>query len=50
MIDSIRVFIGTPPVGYEYLEYFGVLIMFLLIYRFVTDMFRFLSRIMTGSK
>lgn len=45
MIEQLRQFVGTPPVGFEYLEYFGTLIMFLLVFRFVADVFRTLANL-----
>lgn len=54
MIDGIfvsllRRFVGVPPVGLEFLEYTGSLILFLILFRFVADFFRFFSRLF-GSK
>ena len=43
MIETLRQFVGMPPVGFEYLEYFGVLLVFLLVFRFATDMIRTLA-------
>lgn len=45
MLETLRQFVGTPPVGLEWLEYYGALLVFLLLFRFVTDMFRILSNI-----
>jgi hypothetical protein len=45
MVDTLRSFVGMPPVGFEYLEYFGVLIVFLLLFRFVADLFRTLANL-----
>ena len=45
MLETLRTFVGSPPVGFEYLEYFGALIMFLLLYRFVADTIRTLANL-----
>lgn len=38
--DYLRQFIGMPPIGYEWLEYAFVGVSFLLIFRFLGDLFR----------
>lgn len=40
LVEYIRQFIGIAPVGYEWLEYAFTGIAFLLIFRFLTDLFR----------
>lgn len=45
MIETLRSFVGLPPIGFEYLEYFGVLIVFLLVFRFATDTIRALANL-----
>lgn len=48
IVDIIRSFVGTPPFGYEWLEY-GVAVIFLLfLLQFVTDLFRNMSRWFSG--
>lgn len=43
MMDLVRSFIGVPPEGYEWLEYAFNGIFFLLLFRFVSDLFRAVS-------
>lgn len=38
--NIIRQFIGEPPAGFEWLEYVAALTIFLLLFRFCTDLFR----------
>jgi hypothetical protein len=40
IFEYLQQFIGVPPVGYEWLEYAFSGVFFLLIFQFLTDLFR----------
>lgn len=49
MLESVlRSWIGLPPEGLEYLEYAAKLIMFVILYQFVADVFRMWSKFLGG--
>lgn len=48
MVDLIRGLIGIPPVGYEYIEYFVLAIIFLILVQGVFNIFNAFSRVFLG--
>lgn len=44
IFDYLRQFIGIPPEGYEWLEYAFGGVFFLLIFRFIGDLFSNVAR------
>lgn len=48
MIDIFRGLIGTPPVGYEALEYIVSATIFLILFDFIAMIFKNFTRFFSG--
>lgn len=48
MLDSVRALFGSPPPGYEVVEYIIVAVIFLLFVRVATDVFFAIFRRVTN--
>lgn len=50
MIDTLRTFVGYPPVGFEYVEYIIVSCIFLILFSFVTNFFNVWAKMFGGRR
>lgn len=50
MIDTLRAFVGIPPVSFEWLEYVIVSCVFIILFSFVTNFFKEFARYVGGRR